>query len=138
MYSHIKCGCKFVFSDSQFFFFCLFLPCFFFFLCFFTSQSLKTAHQVRCAARFLVPSTLLFKTCFQQEKCWDSLALLQGSFGPFGPKVATRVRNEFPGPESLGNPNGGLARKGPIGPKRALSGQFLLFPRGCGVQRNWS
>ena len=33
---------------------------------------------------------------------------------------------------------GGLARKGPIGPKRALSGQFLLFPRGCGVQRNWS
>ena len=36
-----------------------------------------------------------------------------------------------------GNPNGGLAngglaRKAPIGPKRALSGQFLLFPRGCG------
>ena len=34
----------------------------------------------------------------------------------------------------LGNPNGGsakgvLARKGPIGPKRALSGRFLLFPR---------
>ena len=33
----------------------------------------------------------------------------------------------------LGNPNGGLAkgglaRKGPIGPKRALSGQFLLPP----------
>ena len=32
----------------------------------------------------------------------------------------------------LGNPNGGLAkgglaRKGPIGPKRALSGQFLFF-----------
>ena len=45
--------------------------------------------------------------------------------------------------EGQGNPNGGLAkgglaRKGPIGPKRALSGQFLLFPRGCGVQRNWS
>ena len=43
----------------------------------------------------------------------------------------------------LGNPNGGLAkgglaRKGPIVPKRVLSGQFLLFPRGCGVQRNWS
>ena len=33
---------------------------------------------------------------------------------------------------------GGLAQKAPIGPKRALSGQFLLFPRGCGVQRNWS
>ena len=28
---------------------------------------------------------------------WDSLALLQGSFGPFGPKVAKRVRNEFQG-----------------------------------------
>ena len=47
------------------------------------------------------------------------------------------------GNDCLGNPNGGLAkgglaRKGPIGPKRALSGQFLLFPRGCGVQRNWS
>ena len=28
----------------------------------------------------------------------------------------------------LGNPNGGLARKAPIGPIRALSGQFLLFP----------
>ena len=46
-------------------------------------------------------------------------------------------------PSALGNPNGGLAkgglaRKGPIGPKRALSGQFLLFPRGRGVQRNWS
>ena len=43
----------------------------------------------------------------------------------------------------LGNPKGGLAkgglaRKAPIGPKRALSGQFLLFPRGCGVRRNWS
>ena len=35
-----------------------------------------------------------------------------------------------------GNPNGGLAnaglaRKASIGPKRAFSGQFLLFPRGC-------
>ena len=27
-----------------------------------------------------------------------------------------------------GNPNGGLARKAPIGPKRALSGQFLILP----------
>ena len=42
-----------------------------------------------------------------------------------------------------GNPKGGLAkgglaRKAPIGPKRALSGKFLLFPRACGVRRNWS
>ena len=34
--------------------------------------------------------------------------------------------------------NGGLARKALIRPKRALSGQFLLFPRGCEVWRNWS
>ena len=31
-----------------------------------------------------------------------------------------------------------MARKAPIGPKRALSGQFPLFPRGGGVRRNWS
>ena len=37
-----------------------------------------------------------------------------------------------------GLPKGGLARKAPVGPKRALSGQFLLFPRGCDVRRNWS
>ena len=47
------------------------------------------------------------------------------------------------GPFCQGNPkgglaNGGLARKAPIGPKRALSGQFLLFPRGGGVRRNRS
>ena len=35
---------------------------------------------------------------------WDSLALLQGSFGPFGSKVAKKVRNEFPGPLSPGGP----------------------------------
>ena len=29
---------------------------------------------------------------------WESLALLQGSFGPFGPKVANRVRKWVPGP----------------------------------------
>ena len=29
---------------------------------------------------------------------WDSLALPQGLFGLVGPKVAERVRNEFPGP----------------------------------------
>ena len=34
------------------------------------------------------------------RKCWDSLALLQRSFGPSGPKVGKRVGNEFPGPRS--------------------------------------
>ena len=32
------------------------------------------------------------------SKGWESLALLQGSFGPFGPKVANRVRKWVPGP----------------------------------------
>ena len=32
------------------------------------------------------------------QKRWDPLALLQGSFGPFGPKVANRVRKWVPGP----------------------------------------
>ena len=32
------------------------------------------------------------------RKRWESLALLQGSFGPFGPKVANRVRKWVPGP----------------------------------------
>ena len=57
-------------------------------------------------------------------------------------KVPKECAPEFQ--KSLGgNPKGGLAKgglaqKAPIGPKRALSGQFLLFPRGCGVRRNWS
>ena len=35
------------------------------------------------------------------ESC-DSLALLQGSFGPSRPKVGKRVGNEFPGPLGFG------------------------------------
>ena len=35
---------------------------------------------------------------------WESLALLQGSFGPFGPKVANRVRKWVPGPSRPGGP----------------------------------
>ena len=31
--------------------------------------------------------------------------------------------------------NRGLARKAPIGPKRALSGEFLLFPCGCEARK---
>ena len=31
----------------------------------------------------------------KKAKSWDCLALLQGSFGPFDPKVAARVQNEF-------------------------------------------
>ena len=42
---------------------------------------------------------------------------------------------EVQGLANGGLANGGLARKAPIGPKRSLSGQFLLLPRGCGVRR---
>ena len=41
---------------------------------------------------------------------WESLALLQGSFGPFGPKVANRVRKWVPGPSRP---------RGPKSPKRS-------------------
>ena len=34
----------------------------------------------------------------------ENFCPLQGSFGPFGPKVAKRVRNEFPGPLGPGSP----------------------------------
>ena len=64
--------------------------------------------------------------------------------GPFFCVLSQDMRhiNFFLGAQQ-GNPKGGLAkgglaRKAPIGPKRALSGQSLLFPRGCGVRRNWS
>ena len=52
--------------------------------------------------------------------------------------VQNQKHTTFQGNPKGGLAKGGLARKAPIGPKRALSGQFLLFPRGCGVRRNWS
>ena len=39
-----------------------------------------------------------WKLTHLDEFPWESLALLQGSFGPFGPKVANRVRKWVPGP----------------------------------------
>ena len=47
-----KGGCTFVFSLLVFLFFCLFLPYFPFLFCFYKSQSLKIAHQLRCAAKW--------------------------------------------------------------------------------------
>ena len=52
-----------------------------------------------------------------------SLALLQGSFGPFAPKVAKRVLNEFPGPLSNGIQRGG-SRSGLVLPFLSF---FVLF-----------
>ena len=51
---------NFVFLFPSFSFLLPFLPYFFMFLCFFTSQSLKTAHQVRCAAQIYteIPSKM--------------------------------------------------------------------------------
>ena len=45
-----NCGCKFVFLFSSFSLLLPFSALFFFFLCFYQSQSLKIAHQLRCAA----------------------------------------------------------------------------------------
>ena len=42
------------------------------------------------------------------------------------------------GKSKRGLANKGLAQKAPIGPKKALSGEFLLPPCGCEVQRNQS
>ena len=39
------------------------------------------------------------------------------------------------GPFTWGNPNGGLAQKAPIGPKKALSGEFLLPPTAVRFRR---
>ena len=49
-----KGGCKLFFSFLVFLFFCLFLSHFSFFLCFYKSQSLKIAHQLRCAAHIYI------------------------------------------------------------------------------------
>ena len=38
---------------------------------------------------------------FKSKAC-ENFCPLQGSFGPFGPKVAKRVWNEFPGPGGSG------------------------------------
>ena len=38
----------------------------------------------------------------RERVCWDSMDLLQGLFGPFGPKVGKESENEFPGPLGLG------------------------------------
>ena len=55
----LKGGCKICFLFLVFLFFCLFLPYFSFFLCFYKSQSLKIAHQLRCAANIYLYLYLL-------------------------------------------------------------------------------
>ena len=52
-YSHWKVAVNLFFSFLVFLFFCLFLRYFSLFLCFYKSQSLKIAHQLRCAAKWL-------------------------------------------------------------------------------------
>ena len=48
-----NCGCKFVFLFSSSSLLLPFSALFFFFLCFYQSQSLKIAHQLRCAAIYI-------------------------------------------------------------------------------------
>ena len=51
---------------------------------------------LRCHVKHLVVRVLY------PEAPWDSLAPLQGSFGPFGPKVGKRVRKWVPGASAPG------------------------------------
>ena len=46
----------------------------------------------------------------ESQTAWDSVDLLQGSFGPFGPRVGKRCENEFAGP---------LGPRGPKSPKQS-------------------
>ena len=52
--------------------------------------------------------------------------------------LALTLLHVFWGNPNGGLANGGLAQKAPIGPKKALSGEFLLPPRSCEVRRNRS
>ena len=89
--------------------------------------ALKAATYVSFLARAIPRESLL----------WDLWALK--SFKKCGKSFpATWFSCSFLGNPKGGLAKGGLARKAPIGPKRALSGQLLLFPRGCGLRRNWS
>ena len=56
-----NCGCKFVFLLSSFSLLLPFSALFFlFFLCFYKSQSLKTAHQLRCALYIYIYTCMCF------------------------------------------------------------------------------
>ena len=57
---------------------------------------------------------------------------------PERPRPFARYRGKNWGNPNGGLANGGLAQKAPIRPKKALSWEFLLPPRGCEVQRNRS
>ena len=58
----------------------------------------------------------------ERGPAWESSCLLKGSFGPFGPKVARRVRNELPGPGGPKSPKRSRKRvklsEGPKGGRR--------------------
>ena len=59
---------------------------------------------------------------FCGPKGWESLALLQRSFRPFGPKLANRVRKWVPGPSRP---------RGPKTPKRNRKKIKIVFPLCC-------
>ena len=75
-YSHPKGGCKSCFYVSYFLTFAFFCPSFSFFLCFFTSQGLKIAHQLRCAAIYIYACSLIwwavlgFQDVMKQQEIW--------------------------------------------------------------------
>ena len=72
------------------------------------------------------PATSKFAGKPFQQGISDSHSLLE--FSDRGERALRGNRNG-------GLANGGLAEKVPTGPKRALSGEFLLFPRGCEVEK---
>ena len=60
-----NCGCKFVFLFSSSSVLLPFSALFFFFLCFYQSQSLKIAHQLRCAAYIYISLSLSVSLFFK-------------------------------------------------------------------------
>ena len=88
---------------------------------------------------FLTPSRLRFRLSGPRgrEGQGTHFRTLSPTLGPKGPNDPCSGR-KFGEIQRGGLVNGGLAQKAPIGPKKALSGEFLLPPRSCEVQRNRS
>ena len=108
-YSHWKVAVNLFSSFLVFLFFCLFLPYFSFFPLLLKSQSLKIAHQLRCAAYILyiyiyMCWRVIFCTTFwpfgKMYHCFSKIAFLQQ------PQVKWKVRKCTTGELFSGPPQG--------------------------------